>query len=245
MEAVATESFVVTEQTGQVALIRLNRPDKRNAMNREARRQLMAALDSIRLQCKVVVVTGTDSYFCSGIDLNEAREDAEQQRPADLKSDWIEVLLAIREHPAIFIAAANGIALGGGSTLISVCDLAVAAEEAEIGMPEVGFGAYPQFSGPGAQLQLTSKRAAWLVLTGERINGITAASWGAVNFAVPRANLVKEALSLANKISQFNGTTLAQAKRALDTIPAKITDWRSAFEYGLDTNLRIRHGRKS
>ena len=64
--------------------------------------------------------------------------------------------------PAIFDAAVNGFALGGGATLISMCDLAIAADQAEIGMPEIGFGAYPQCSGPAAQIQLTAKRAAWL-----------------------------------------------------------------------------------
>ena len=103
------------------------------------------------------------------------------------------MLLAIREHPAIFVAAVNGFALGGGATLISMCDLAIAAEEAEIGMPEIGFGAYPQFSGPAAQIQLTPKRAAWLVLTAERIDGRTAEAWGMVNRSVALDRLMAEA----------------------------------------------------
>jgi enoyl-CoA hydratase/carnithine racemase len=65
-----------------------------------------------------------------------------------------------------------------------MCDLAIAADQAEIGMPEIGFGAYPQFSGPAAQIQLTAKRAAWLVLTAERIDGRTAEAWGMVNRSV-------------------------------------------------------------
>jgi enoyl-CoA hydratase/carnithine racemase len=84
----------------------------------------------------------------------------------------------IREHPAIFVAAVNGFALGGGATLISMCDLAIAADQAEIGMPEIGFGAYPQYSGPAAQIQLTAKRAAWLVLTAECIDGRTGGGVG-------------------------------------------------------------------
>ena len=107
------------------------------------------------------------------------------------------MLVAIREHPAVFIAAVNGLALGGGATLVSVCDLAVAADEAEIGMPEIGFGAYPQFSGPGAQIQLTAKRAAWLVLTAQRIDGRTAENWGMVNRSVPLTGLMDEAGRLA------------------------------------------------
>ena len=150
------------------------------------------------------------------------------------------MLIAIREHPAVFLAAVNGPALGGGSTLISVCDLAVAAHEAEIGMPEIGFGAYPQFSGPAAQIQLTAKRAAWLVLTAQRIDGRTAESWGMVNRSVPLTALMDEADRLATTVSAFDAVALSESKRALDAIPASISGWRPSFEYGLSTNARIR-----
>jgi enoyl-CoA hydratase/carnithine racemase len=119
-------------------------------MNRQARRELLAAFHTSRVGCKAVVLTGSGDSFCSGVDLREARADADACTPPDPRSDWIEALLAIREHPAIFGAAVNGFALGGGATLISMYDLAIAADQAEIGMPEIGFGAYPQFSGPAA-----------------------------------------------------------------------------------------------
>ena len=74
--------------------------------------------------------------------------------------------------------------MGGGAKLIGVCDPTIAAHEAEIGTPEIGFGAYPQFSGPGAQIQIAAKRAAWLVLTAERIDGRTAEAWGLCRFTI-------------------------------------------------------------
>jgi enoyl-CoA hydratase/carnithine racemase len=89
-------------------------------------------------------------------------------------------------------------------------------------------------------MQLTTKRAAWLVLTAERINGRTAQEWGMVNTSVPRAELMEVAERLAAKISRFDPLALSEAKRALDTVPAKISVWRQAFEYGLDVNARIR-----
>src|ERR1700756_2444849 len=233
-------SLVTVEQYQGYGVVRLNRPEKKNALNRAARRDLLAALTSLRAECRAIILTGCGDSFCSGVDLKEARADAAAGTAPDPRSDWIEVLIAIREHPAVFLAAVNGPALGGGSTLISVCDLAVAAHEAEIGMPEIGFGAYPQFSGPGAQMQLPSKRAAWLVLTAERINGHTAQEWGMVNTSVPRAELMEVAERLATKISRFDPLALSEAKRALDTVPAKISVWRQAFEYGLDVNARIR-----
>jgi enoyl-CoA hydratase/carnithine racemase len=232
--------LVTVEQRQGYAIVRLNRPEKKNALNRAARRELLATLTSLRAECRSIVLTGCGDSFCSGVDLKEVRSDAEAGIAPDPQSDWIEVLMAIREHPAIFICAINGLALGGGATLISVCDLAVAAHEAEIGMPEIGFGAYPQFSGPGAQIQLTAKRAAWLVLTAQRIDGRTAEAWGMVNRSVPLAGLMDEADRLARMVSAFDAVALSESKRALDTIPASISAWRQSFEYGLSTNARIR-----
>ena len=174
-------SLVTVEHRPGYAVVGLNRPEKKNALNRASPRELLVALTSLRAECRVIVLTGCGDSFCSGVDLKEARADVEAGTAPDPRSTWIEVLIAIREHPAVFIAAVNGLALGGGATLISVCDLAVAVHEAEIGMPEIGFGAYPQFSGPGAQIQLIAKRAAWLVLTAQRIDGRTAEAWGMVN----------------------------------------------------------------
>ena len=237
-------SLILVEERKGTAIIRLNRPDKRNAMDRASRHALLDAFQTVRSRFPVVILTGSGDSFCSGVDLKEHKRDIDTGVPPDPVSDWIEVIVAVREHPSIFIAAVNGLALGGGSTLISVCDLAIAADEAEIGMPEIGFGAYPQFSGPGAQMQLTSKRAAWLVLTAERIDGRTAQDWGMVNSSVPRIELMETAERLAAKISCFDALALSEAKRALDTVPAKISVWRQAFEYGLDVNDRIRKGRK-
>jgi enoyl-CoA hydratase/carnithine racemase len=231
--------LVTVDRRDGYAVVRLGRPEKKNAMNRRARWELLAALTSLRDK-KAIILTGDGDSFCSGVDLKEARSDAESGVPPDPQSDWIEVLLAIREHPAVFIAAINGFALGGGATLIGVCDLAIAAHEAEIGMPEIGFGAYPQFSGPGAQIQIAAKRAAWLVLTAERIDGRTAEAWGMVNRSVPLHDLMNEAERLGQRLSGFDAAALAESKRALDVVPASISGWREAFVYGMATNARIR-----
>ena len=233
------KDLVTVEPRNGYAIVRLDRPEKKNAMNRQARRELLAAFHALRAGYKAVVLTGSGDSFCSGVDLKEARAD-DAGTPPDPRSDWIEVLLAIREHPAIFVAAVNGFALGGGATLISMCDLAIAADQAEIGMPEIGFGVYPQFSGPAAQIQLTAKRAAWLVLTAERIDGRTAEAWGMVNRSVARDRLMAEAELLADKLSCFDAVALAESKHALDIVPRSISGWRQAFSYRMAVNARIR-----
>jgi len=228
---------MLTENDGW-ALLRLNRPDQRNAMNRAARTAFVAALDRVRGKAKVVVITGADPAFCAGIDLKERSADTAAGIREGKETEWSEVCLSLRSHPAVFIAAVNGVALGGGTTLVNTCDLAIAAEEASFGMPEVGFGVYPSPAGPAAQITLPRKRAAWLALTTRRIDGRTAEAWGLVNRVVPKAELLAEAEALARHIAQFDAAALTETKLALDRIPG--TDWAKAFAEGAAVNERIR-----
>lgn len=232
------DNLVIVEDLGAYARLRLNRPAQRNAMNSAARRALQSALHDLRGTHRVVVITGVDGSFCSGVDLKESAAAPPLQREAGAR-EWIDALLAIRRHPAIFIAAVNGYALGGGASLINACELALAADEAEIGMPEITFGVYPAMAGPTTQLNLLPKHAAWMVLTGERIHGQRAVQWGLVNRSVPLANLEGEADTLARRIASFDAATLEESKRALETVPRRIGEWSSACDHGLQVNAGI------
>lgn len=161
-----------------------------------------------------------------------------------MNSTWLDVQEQIRRHPAILIAAASGYALGGGSTLINSCDLAVVAEDVQIGMPELGFGFYPGLAGPAAQLRLAPKHAAWLVLTANRIDGRTAAEWGMANMAVPADAVDAEALAIARRLAGFDAVALEWAKKALWQIPMHVREWRQALEFGEYVNAQI-HARTS
>lgn len=226
---------------GGVARVTLNRPDKRNAMNRAARGALLDALDTCEGTAKVVVLTGAGPAFCAGMDLKEAAEDgphADAVLPGR-RTNWLTVQERIHDHPAIVIAAVNGAALGGGLTLINSSDLAIAAEDAPIGMPEVGFGIYPGLAGPSTQLRLGHKRAAWMVLTADRIDGRTAAEWGLVNQAVPADRLEDAVTELARGIARHDAVTLEWSKRALHQVPTHISDWSAALRYGESVRAQI------
>jgi enoyl-CoA hydratase/carnithine racemase len=236
-------AVVLTRINERICLITLNRPDKRNAMNFAARSALMDALDECRDAARVIIITGAGPAFCAGADLNERQDDIRlppPPTPSSRRADWIAVQEAVRRHPAVTIAAVNGYALGGGLTLLNSCDLAVAALDAEIGMPEVSFGFYPGLAGPSTQLRTTAKRAAWMVLTGERINGQTAEAWGLVNMAVPGDQLIAVATGVAERIARYDALTLECCKKALWEIPTHLTDWTAAFEYGESINAQIR-----
>jgi enoyl-CoA hydratase/carnithine racemase len=234
-----TDTILVTRHEGW-AEIRIAREDKRNAMDRTSRRALMNAFTELRGEAKAIVITGTGGSFCAGIDLKEAAQE-DQVGINAIADEWIATNLAIRTHPAVFIAAVNGLALGGGSTLINGCDLAIASSAASIGCPEISFNTYPAMAGPAAQLAgLTRKQAAWLVLTGNRIDGATAAAWGMVNECVPPERLLSRAHELAAHIARFDATALAESKKALDVIPAAISDWPKAMDHGMAVNALIR-----
>jgi enoyl-CoA hydratase/carnithine racemase len=233
--------LVLVERHEGYHIVRMSRPEKRNAMNRAARRALLHAFaDAASEGARAVILTGTDASFCSGVDLKERSSDLAGGLPPEPESDWMEVVMAIRRHPAIFIAAVNGVAMGGGATLINVSDLAIAGEEAWISNPEMGFGAFAHFSGPSSQYQMLPKHVAWLLYTTERIDGKTAAAWGLVNECVPAESLLPRAMALATRIAAFDPVALTESKRALDTTPGVARDWRSAFEHGQGVNERIR-----
>lgn len=231
-----SERLALFEDRGSYAVITLNRPEKRNAMSTAAQIELQEILRDMVGRFPVAIITGAGSAFCSGIDLKERRARlAEGEVEVEYSRQghrWIETIEAIRKHPTVFIAAVNGHALGGGVSLINVCNIAVAAEDAQIGTPEITFASYPTAAGPTTQLSIMRKHASWLILTGKLIDGRTAARWGLVNAAVPADKLMEEAVAIAEGIAKFNPVTLDWTKKALDDIPSQVSDWTAALEYG-------------
>jgi enoyl-CoA hydratase/carnithine racemase len=234
-----SDALIITEAEGW-AQIQVNREAQRNAMNRATRQGLLQAFEALRGKARAIVLTGTGVAFCAGMDLKEREAD----RKAGIEGagdEWIAVNMAIKAHPSIFIAAVNGLALGGGATLINVCDLAIASTRASIGCPEMGFSTYPGMAGPAIQLSgVTRKQAAWLVLTTNRIDGATAERWGMVNQCVEPEALLPTARALAEKVAKFDPVALSESKKALDRIPGFITDWQEAMDHGQMVNLAIR-----
>jgi enoyl-CoA hydratase/carnithine racemase len=245
MTYVVEESLILVDDPGEgVARITFNRAAKRNAMNQAARSSIVKGLDDLRGKARVIILTGSGPAFCSGIDLKEELSRPAGYKPPDTienrRTVWDGVQEEIRTHPAIVIAAVNGLALGGGVTLVNSSDLAIAAEEAEFGMPEVSFGVYPGLAGPSTQLRIKPKHSAYMVLTGERISGRTAEAWGLVNKAVPLAQLEEETVALACKIAKYDAVTLEWCKKALWQIPMHIDDYTAAMRYGFAVNAEIR-----
>lgn len=226
-----SEPLVIAESRGRYAVVTLNRPEKRNAVNLELADQLIRTLTGLE-ETSVIVLTGAgDRAFCAGVDLKERGQQRTWNTSLGVNRGqfWFDVNEVIRRHPAVFIAAVNGFALGGGLTLVNNSELAVAADTAMFGMPELSFGSFPALAGPATIKRILPKHAAEMIFTARRIDAEQAWQWGLVNEVVPADRLLERASELAEAVSQWSHVALGYAKRAV----REISDpgWSNAIDY--------------
>ncbi len=212
--------------------IEINRPDKLNALNLEVLRVLRAELGTAiqDSRCRVLLLTGTgDRAFAAGADIAQmhAQDAAGIRKMMDLGKE-VAALLETAPQPAL--AVVNGYALGGGCELALACDLILASEKAQFGLPEVDLGVIPGWGGS----QRLERRAGYgrardMILTGRRVRAEEALTWGLCDRVCPPERLCEEATRLARTLAEKDAEALAAAKRALR--------WRS--ELPLSETLRL------
>jgi enoyl-CoA hydratase/carnithine racemase len=195
-------SHVLIQHAGPLSTITINRPQRSNALNSETVAALRQAIDATRerSETRVVVITGAgEQSFVGGADLHElASLDV-------LKAEHFiralhETLQAIRRHPAPVIAAVNGHALGAGLELVMACDIAIVAEQAQFGMPEVKVGIPSVIECALLPHLIGLMRARELLLTGDNIDAQAAYRIGLVNQVVPRAELPAAVQRMAERL---------------------------------------------
>lgn len=232
--------LAITEHDGW-AHLRIDRPEKRNALNQSARRDLLDAFGQLAGQARAVVLTGADTWFCCGADIKERAQFVAEGKPDTAGAEGIDLAMAIRSFPGVVIAAVNGLALGYGVNLVNCCDLALAADHAQFGLPELRSGSFASMSAATSLLSgLNRKRAGWLVFNTEPIDARTALEWGMVNEVVPSRELQERAADLAARIAGFAPAAIAETKRALLALPEFGADWRAAMEHGQAIGARIK-----
>jgi enoyl-CoA hydratase/carnithine racemase len=206
--------IVVETIADHVVQIRIDRPDRLNALGYATSRELLAALETVvASKTRVLLFRGTGRAFCTGADLKERRTmDAETRSAHNLAINAGIALIA--KAPMATVAVINGPALGGGCELALACDMRIAAADASIGLTESRIGAIP---GAGGTQRLPRRIGAAfaleMMLTGEPVTGTRAAEIGLVNMAVPAADLDARAAAFAKLLASRSPNGAREIKR--------------------------------
>src|SRR5678816_3379563 len=193
---------LLVEKQDRVAVITINRPDKRNALNIKTREEGAALLDELRNDesIRVIVFTGAgDKAFIAGADIAEfAGRTSITQRDVMMSRS---LFTAIDSFPKPVIAMINGYCLGGGCELAMACDIRIASETASFGQPEINLGIIPGGGGTQRLTRIVGEgKAMEMILTGEIIDANTAFLIGLVNHVVPAAQLEAKTMEIAKGI---------------------------------------------
>jgi enoyl-CoA hydratase len=220
---------IIVETRGNVGLIRLNRPEALNALNRALIRELTAALDAMETDTAIrcIVITGSDKAFAAGADIKEmADKTFAEAFLGDFAATWDRA--ATVRKPVI--AAVAGYALGGGCELAMQCDMIIAADNAKFGQPEIKLGIIPGIGGTQRLTRAVGKAKAMdLILTGRMMDAAEAERSGLVARLVPAAHLLEEALKVAATIASMSLPSVLGAKEAVNR----------AFETSLGEGIRF------
>jgi 2-(1,2-epoxy-1,2-dihydrophenyl)acetyl-CoA isomerase len=213
---------LIVDVDGAVATVRLNNPEKLNALSPTLTRELLEAMEQLGKDpdVRAVVVTGEGRGFCAGADLGALQEPyLTGQRPqlsTFLRDGYHRLIPLFTQAPKPVIAAVNGVAAGAGVSLALACDLRVAADGASFGMAFVRIGLVPD-SGVSYFLPraVGLAKALELSITGDRIDAATALSFGMVTSVVPAEQVVSEAQALARRLAEMPTVTIGLIKRLL------------------------------
>jgi 2-(1,2-epoxy-1,2-dihydrophenyl)acetyl-CoA isomerase len=221
--------LVKVDIEGGIHRITLNRPEVMNALNRDLRRNLTAALVAGH-SARVIVLTGAGRGFCSGQDLSDAGGLDEAGFEAVLNGEYVPMIRAITEAPVPVIAAVNGVAAGAGANLALACDLVIAAEGAVFIQAFTRIGLIPDAGGTSfLPRRVGLQRAMGAALLAEPVTARQAESWGMIWEAVPDDRFASVVSARAAKLAAGPTGAYAALKQAM----------RGAFEQPLEAQLAI------
>lgn len=240
------ETLKVDLGKNAVCVLTLNRPDKLNALTVGVARDFKAAVpQALEEGARAFVLTGAGRAFCAGGDLSEMQEMANREGKLDAFFDEPlrtinESILLIRQTPVPFIAAVNGVASGGGCNLALACDLVVAAESAKFNQAFIKVGLVPDCGGTFILPRLVGwKRAAELMFTGDLISAQQALEMGMINSVSADAELMSQALAIAERLAQAPTAAIGQIKRLLEA--SAVND--QASQLDLERQAQIEAGK--
>lgn len=202
-----------------VALLTLNRPEKRNAISFDLVDDLRHALDEVaKSDAIVLIVTGAGKAFCSGMDLENLKSLLGRSPEQNLEDSrtMVKLFRAIYEFPKVTIAAVNGAAIAGGTGVALLCDFTLAVPEAQFGYTEVRIGFVPAIVSTFLLRQIGEKQARDLLLTGRLFRAEEAARLGLINEIVAPEHLMARARALAATLIENSPASLRATKKLLN-----------------------------
>lgn len=224
-----TYQTIIVETHDKVGLVKLNRPEALNALNKQLLEELRDALAALEADdaIGVIVLTGSDKAFAAGADIKE-------MQPVSFVDAYINDMFASNQHLDYVrkpvIAAVAGYALGGGCELAMMCDFIIAADNAKFGQPEITLGIMPGMGGSQRLTHYVGKsKAMEMCLTGRLMDADEAERSGLVSRIVPVASLLDDAMKTAQKIAGFSRPSVLMNKEAVNR----------AYEVSLHEGLRF------
>jgi enoyl-CoA hydratase/carnithine racemase len=200
---------------GQLGIITLNRPERRNALSLELMLDLIRCLNELNAEknIRVIILAASGKVFSSGHDLSEmvGRTVNDYRRLFDVCT---ELMTKIQSIPQPVIAQVQGVATAAGCQLVATCDLAIASDQAAFATPGVKIGLFCTTPMVALSRAVGRKRALEMLLTGKLVDAATAVEWGLVNRAVPAGDLESATRELACKIAEASSFTVALGKQA-------------------------------
>lgn len=227
--------YIELSQSEAIAIIRLNRPAKMNAIMQDMANELQQALKKVSEDesVRAVILTANGDGFCAGQDLKEAVEygkDPDAKLSTIVRNTYNPVVKAITGMPKPVIAAVNGTAAGAGANLALACDIVLASSRAKFVQSFTGIALIPDTAGTWMLPRLIGMaRAKYLALTAEEITPEYAEQIGMIHSVVDHAHLEEETLKLARKFTSMPTQALALTKKALN----------QSFENPLDKQLEL------
>lgn len=229
-------NFVKVEFDDGIAWVKLNRPEKRNAMSVGLAEEMVKVLDDLEIddRCGVVILTGEGEAFSAGMDLKDffratdSVSDIERMRAYRSTRAWQWRMLMHYAKPTI--AMVNGWCFGGAFTPLICCDLAIASDDAVFGLSEINWGVIPGgVVSKAISTLMNDRKAMYYVMTGEKFGGKMAEQLGLVNESVPAELLRERTTELARVLLAKNPTVLRQARMAYKYV--REMTWEESAEY--------------
>lgn len=212
-----SSSTIVLQRSGNVLHCTLDRPEKRNAINEQMTddmERMIEFLAGAASLVRVVIVSGSSHSFCGGDDVGDLSDQPQAARLLSQRRG--DLYRRITSLPQVFIAAVDGLALGGGLVLAAACDLRVATHRAKFGLPEVSLGWPPNYGMGIVQSLIGRGRTMELALTGESIDARRAESIGLISQVVSPSQLDSQTGRLAERLAQLPPEASQSAKRLLE-----------------------------